>query len=64
MTSSALSKIVSFVATLVASAMFVHVANAQDRYPSRPIDFVVPSGPGGGADQVAQIGRASCRERV
>ena len=54
MPSPALSKVVSFVAALVASAMFVHAANAQDRYPSRPIDFVVPWGPGGGADQVAR----------
>ncbi|MEP7062553.1 MAG: tripartite tricarboxylate transporter substrate binding protein [Betaproteobacteria bacterium] len=29
-------------------------AVAQDRYPSRPIEFVVPWGPGGGADQVAR----------
>ncbi len=28
-------------------------ANAQD-YPSRPIEFIVPWGPGGGADQVAR----------
>jgi tripartite-type tricarboxylate transporter receptor subunit TctC len=27
---------------------------AQDRYPSRPIEFIVPWGPGGGADQVAR----------
>ena len=31
----------------------------QDKYPSRPIEFIVPWGPGGG-----EIGRASCRERV
>jgi tripartite-type tricarboxylate transporter receptor subunit TctC len=29
-------------------------AIAQDKYPSRPIEFVVPWGPGGGADQVAR----------
>jgi len=27
---------------------------AQDKYPSRPIEFVVPWGPGGGADQLAR----------
>jgi len=27
---------------------------AQDKYPSRPIEFIVPWGPGGGADQVAR----------
>jgi tripartite-type tricarboxylate transporter receptor subunit TctC len=30
------------------------VAMAQDKYPSRPIEFIVPWGPGGGADQVAR----------
>ena len=26
------------------------VAAAQEKYPSRPIEFIVPWGPGGGAD--------------
>ena len=30
------------------------VAVAQEKYPSRPIEFIVPWGPGGGADQVAR----------
>ena len=29
-------------------------AMAQEKYPSRPIEFVVPWGPGGGADQLAR----------
>lgn len=29
-------------------------AHAQDKYPSRPVDFIVPWGPGGGADQLAR----------
>ena len=29
-------------------------ASAQERYPSRPIEFIVPFGPGGGADQLAR----------
>ena len=30
-------------------------ASAQDKYPSRPIDVIVPWGPGGGADQLARL---------
>jgi len=37
----------------VAGALTVS-ANAQEKYPSRPIEFVVPWGPGGGADQLAR----------
>lgn len=29
-------------------------AQAQEKYPTRPIEFIVPWGPGGGADQVAR----------
>jgi putative tricarboxylic transport membrane protein len=39
---------------LAASAWVTGVAVAQDRYPSRPIEFIVPWGTGGGADQVAR----------
>jgi len=39
---------------VVACAAFAGVALAEDRYPSRPIEFIVPWGPGGGADQVAR----------
>jgi len=42
---------VGLAAVLVACAAAVH---AQDKYPSRPIEFIVPWGPGGGADQVAR----------
>lgn len=37
-----------------AAATFAVPAQAQEKYPSRPIEFVVPWGPGGGADQVAR----------
>ena len=30
-------------------------APAQDPYPSRPVEFIVPWGPGGGADQLARM---------
>jgi tripartite-type tricarboxylate transporter receptor subunit TctC len=33
---------------------FSCLAFAQEKYPSRPIEFIVPWGPGGGADQLAR----------
>src|SRR5512141_1380167 len=37
-----------------ALALVACAAAAQEKYPSRPIEFIVPWGPGGGADQVAR----------
>jgi tripartite-type tricarboxylate transporter receptor subunit TctC len=37
-----------------AVALVACAATAQEKYPSRPIEFIVPWGPGGGADQVAR----------
>jgi tripartite-type tricarboxylate transporter receptor subunit TctC len=42
----------AFVAIVVLAAGMV--AEAQEKYPSRPIEFIVPWGPGGGADQLAR----------
>ncbi len=43
-------------AGVIAAAMFTPgAATAQDKYPSRPIEFIVPWGPGGGADQLARL---------
>lgn len=39
---------------LLAIAGSIGAAFAQEKYPSRPIEFVVPWGPGGGADQLAR----------
>jgi tripartite-type tricarboxylate transporter receptor subunit TctC len=47
-------KSLSLTVALVIGSGFAVPALAQDRYPSRPIEFVVPWGPGGGADQVAR----------
>lgn len=47
-------KSLSLTAALVVGAVFAVPVLAQERYPSRPIEFVVPWGPGGGADQVAR----------
>ena len=35
-------------------ALCVSPVAAQERYPTRPIEFIVPWGPGGGADQLAR----------
>jgi tripartite-type tricarboxylate transporter receptor subunit TctC len=35
-------------------ALAPRLAFAQEKYPSRPVEFIVPWGPGGGADQVAR----------
>jgi tripartite-type tricarboxylate transporter receptor subunit TctC len=42
------------IATVVAAGGTVAPAAAQEKYPSRPIEFIVPWGPGGGADQLAR----------
>lgn len=41
-------------AALAAGPLLSGAALAQDRYPSRPVEFVVPWGAGGGADQLAR----------
>jgi len=38
-----------------ALAVAPRLALAQDKYPARPIDVIVPWGPGGGADQLARL---------
>ena len=42
----------AFAAALVACC--ATAGHAQEKYPTRPIEFIVPWGPGGGADQVAR----------
>ena len=42
------------VIALGAQTLAAGQAAAQEKYPSRPIEFVVPWGPGGGADQLAR----------
>lgn len=47
----------AFIAALVGTAALATVSLAQEKYPSRPIDFICPWGTGGGADAMArQIG--------
>lgn len=41
-------------AALVLAFTAAAPATAQEKYPSRPIEFIVPWGPGGGADQLAR----------
>lgn len=42
------------VLALLAACGIASQAAAQEKYPTRPIEFVVPWGPGGGADQLAR----------
>jgi tripartite-type tricarboxylate transporter receptor subunit TctC len=46
-----LGALVALTATFAGAAS----AGAEDAYPTRPITFIVPWGPGGGADQLARI---------
>ena len=41
-------------ATVVVAGGTAAPAAAQEKYPSRPVEFIVPWGPGGGADQLAR----------
>jgi tripartite-type tricarboxylate transporter receptor subunit TctC len=45
----------SLLAAGAALAVAPRFALAQDKYPTRPIDVIVPWGPGGGADQLARL---------
>ena len=54
MHSGASLKRMTAMAALAAGIVITGAALAQERYPSRPIEFIVPWGPGGGADQVAR----------
>ncbi len=45
---------ISVLTGLAAVFSMLQPALAQDKYPSRPIEFIVPWGPGGGADQLAR----------
>ena len=37
------------------AALAPSITSAQEKYPTRPIEFIVPWGPGGGADQLARL---------
>jgi tripartite-type tricarboxylate transporter receptor subunit TctC len=53
-----LSSIAKFWCGLLTALAIAGIAGpgaAQERYPSRPIEFIVPWGPGGGADQLARL---------
>ena len=39
---------------IAAGSLFAAAAQAEEKYPTRPIEFIVPWGPGGGADQLAR----------
>ena len=43
------------VALLAALSLAPEAARAQDRYPSKPVEMIVPWGPGGGADILGRL---------
>ena len=45
----------SLILSASALALAPRLALSQEKYPSRPIDIIVPWGPGGGADQLARL---------
>lgn len=52
---SALKWILQPLALLALTLTIFQYAYAQEKYPSRPVEFIVPWGPGGGADQTGRI---------
>ncbi len=46
---------VALAAALVCAAVAGGPVAAEDKFPSRPIELIVPFGPGGGADQLARL---------
>ena len=48
------SGLVAFAMLALSMSTLVPAAGAQEKYPSRPIDFIVPWGTGGGADSMAR----------
>jgi tripartite-type tricarboxylate transporter receptor subunit TctC len=48
------STVLLAVTMFAAGLIFAAAATAQDKYPSRAIEYIVPWGPGGGADQLAR----------
>jgi tripartite-type tricarboxylate transporter receptor subunit TctC len=57
-TVSSVMIIARFCCGLLAALVLVGIADpsaAQEKYPSRPVELIVPWGPGGGADQLARL---------
>lgn len=54
MTATAQKTLLAACAATLGAIAAAGPALAQDKYPSRPIEFIVPWGPGGGADQLAR----------
>ena len=51
---NALTKVIAAATAVAALSCGAGMALAEEKYPSRPIEVVVPWGPGGGADQLAR----------
>ncbi len=58
------ARIVACTATFVLTAAFATQACAQDGFPNRPLQIIVPTGPGGGTDTAARLLARVFNERL
>lgn len=61
---SNLATVLRIFGTLLLAAAIGSPAGAQEKFPSRPVDIIVPWGPSGGADQIARLVAKLLEEQI